>query len=181
MMNDNERHAFYHILFPRKDENKGLTARVPDVNETRLNDNFRIVGDEFRKLWQFIKSGFKTKTATVEGDASVGGDLAVTGDASVGGALSALGDITSNGQSVVLKTYLDPTAANYTIGSNNYVAVNYPTGLNGKNVVSIGLVTWASNSGPFSIMLYGNPGSQWYIIGASGTTINGVRFRYWYI
>lgn len=114
-------------------------------------------------------------TAEINVPTTIDSDLAVTGDAAV------TGDITSNGQSVVLKTYLDPTASNYTIGSNNYAAVNYPTGLNGKNVVSIGLVTWTSNSGPFSIMPYGNPGSQWYIIGASGTTINGVRFRYWYI
>ena len=80
-----------------------------------------------------------------------------------------------------LKSYVDSTASNYTIGSGNYVAVPYPTGLNGRNVVSIGLSTWTNNSGPFSIFPYGETNSNWYIIGAAGTTINGAKFRYWYI
>lgn len=181
MMNENERHAFYHILFPRKDENKGMTARVPDVNETRLNDNFRIVGDEFRKLWQFIKGGFKTKTATVEGDASVGGDLDITGDASVGGALSAIGDITSNGKSVVLKKKDDSTSATYTITSNNYLAIPYPTGLNGNNVIGISLLDFGTVSGPVNIVPYGFNNANWYLIGANGTSITSAKFRYWYI
>lgn len=82
-----------------------------------------------------------------------------------------------------LQSYVDTTGANYTIGSGNYVAVNYPTGLNGSNVVSITLYSWTDNSGPFSLIPYGHTGTtpKWYIIGASGTTINGARFRYWYI
>ena len=181
MINGNERRAFYHILFPNRGKEGGMAARVPDVNETRLNDNFKIIGDEFRKIWEFIKNGFSTKGITASGDVSIGGGLDVTGDASVGGDLSATGDITSNGKSVVLKTYVDATASNYTIGSGNYVAVPYPPGLNGRNVVSIGLVTWTNNSGPFSFFPYGETNASWYIIGASGTTINGAKFRYWYI
>lgn len=107
--------------------------------------------------------------------------LAVDGGADITGNATVSGDITSNGKSVVLKTYVDATASNYTIGSGNYVAVPYPTGLNGRNVVSIGLSTWTNNSGPFSIFPYGETNSNWYIIGAAGTTINGAKFRYWYI
>lgn len=81
-----------------------------------------------------------------------------------------------------LKYRDDTSAANYTIGSNNYVAVPYPSGLNGNNVVSISMITWTSVSGPISIMPYGTGGAtSWYMIGAAGTTLNGVKFRYWYV
>lgn len=80
-----------------------------------------------------------------------------------------------------LKRYVDSTAANYTIGSGGYVMVSYPSGLTGNKVVSIGIETWTSNSGPFLICPYGSTNTYWYIIGSSGTTINGVKFVYWYI
>ena len=80
-----------------------------------------------------------------------------------------------------LKHYDDTSASNYTIGSSNYASVSYPTGLNGSNVIGISLLSWTNNSGPFSIMPYGNTGGTWYIVGASGTTINGAKFRYWYM
>ena len=122
-----------------------------------------------------------TGNATVYGNISATGNITSSGDATVSGDISATGDITSNGKSVVLKTYVDATASNYTIGSGNYVAVPYPTGLNGRNVVSIGLAIWKNNSGPFSIFPYGEANANWYIIGPAGTTINGAKFRYWYI
>lgn len=181
MANENERRAFYHVLFPRKDENKGMTARVPDVNETRLNLNFKVIGDEFSKLWDFIKNGFSTKDITASGDVSIGGGLDVSGNASVGGALSVLGDITSNGKSVVLKKHDDASGSAYTISSNNYLAIQYPPGLNGNNVIGISLLDFGTVSGPITILPYGSTGSNWYMIGANGTTITAARFRYWYI
>jgi hypothetical protein len=80
-----------------------------------------------------------------------------------------------------LKRYVDSTAANYTIGSGGYVIVSYPSGLTGNKVVSIGIETWTSNSGPFLICPYGSTNTYWFIIGSSGTTINGIKFVYWYI
>lgn len=80
-----------------------------------------------------------------------------------------------------LKRYVDSTAANYTIGSSGYVIVSYPPGLTGNKVVSIGIETWTSNSGPFLICPYGSTNTYWFIIGSSGTTINGIKFVYWYI
>ena len=140
MLNGNERRPFYRILFPGKDKESGLTARVPDVNETRLNGNFKIVSDEFRRIWDFIKNGFTTKTATVEGDASVGGDLDVSGDASVGGSISVTGnaavtgdvtadDVTVNGVLDVTKRRCDASLSSvgwyrvfsFNIGANNTV------------------------------------------------------------
>jgi hypothetical protein len=98
MINGNEMKAFYRIMFPKRDGEGGLTARVPDVNETRLNDNFKTIGDEFRKIWEFIKNGFKTKSLTVDGDASVGGQLSAgsadLGDTNVNGALDVDGSAT---------------------------------------------------------------------------------------
>lgn len=98
MLNGNEMKAFYRIFFPKRPDEGGLTARVPDVNETRLNDNFKTIGDEFRKIWEFIKNGFKTKSLTVDGDASVGGQLsagsATLGDTNVSGTLDVDGSAT---------------------------------------------------------------------------------------
>ena len=120
MLNGNEMKAFYRIFFPKRPDEGGLSARVPDVNETRLNDNFKIIGDEFRKIWEFIKNGFKTKSLTVDGDASVGGDLDVSGDASVGGSMSITGnaaitgdisadDVTVNGVLDIIKRRCENT------------------------------------------------------------------------
>ena len=64
MINGNEMKAFYRIFFPKRPDEGGLAARLPDANETRLNDNFKTIGDEFRKIWEFIKS------ANTEGDVS---------------------------------------------------------------------------------------------------------------
>lgn len=98
MLNGNEMKAFYRIFFPKRPGEGGLAARVPDVNETRLNDNFKTIGDEFRKIWEFIKNGFKTKSLTVDGDASVGGQLsagsAALGDTNVNGTLDVDGSAT---------------------------------------------------------------------------------------
>lgn len=112
----------------------------------------------------------------------VANGLVVGPSVSVAGTISASGDITSNGQSVVLKRHVDTTGTNYTIGSGGYVMVNYPTGLNASNVISIGIAYWSSASGPFLVCPYGSGSeSYWYILGSSGTTINGVKFAYWYI
>lgn len=101
MLNGNEMKAFYRIFFPKRPDEGGLAARVPDVNETRLNDNFKTIGDEFRKIWGFIKNGFKTKSLTVDGDASVGGQIsagsATLGDTNVNGALDVDGSATFDG------------------------------------------------------------------------------------
>ena len=92
-------------------------------------------------------------------------------------------EITYNGSSIVLKSYVDSTAANYTVGSNHYVAINYPSGINPTNCVSIGMYSFSSVSGPITLIPYGQVASdtKWYIIGDAGVTLNGVKFRYWYL
>ena len=82
-----------------------------------------------------------------------------------------------------LKSYVDTASANYTIGSNHYVAVNYPSGINPKNCVAIGMYSFSSVSGPITLIPCGQVASdtKWYIIGDAGVTLNGVKFRYWYI
>lgn len=122
-----------------------------------------------------------TGTSVFDNDVSLGGDLSVTGDAAVTGDISAAGDITSNGQSVVLKKKDDASGSTYTISSNNYLSIPYPTGLNGNNVVSISLLDFGTVSGPITILPYGSTGSSWYMLGANGTSITAARFRYWYI
>ena len=81
----------------------------------------------------------------------------------------------------LLKHYDDPSGSAYTISSNNYLAIPYPTGLNGNKVVSISLLDFGTVSGPITILPYGSTGSSWYMLGANGTSITAARFRYWYI
>ena len=95
MLSGNERRPFYRILFPGKDSDRGMAARVPDVNETRLNDNFKIISDEFKKIWDFIKNGFSTKSMAVDGELDVSGDTTVDGNLSATGNASVSGDMTA--------------------------------------------------------------------------------------
>lgn len=111
----------------------------------------------------------------------VGPSADIIGNLSASGTISATGDITSNGQSVVLKKWDETTGNNYTIGSSNYLELSYPTGLNGNKVVSISLLYFGTVSGPVTIVPYGSTQAVWYLLGASGTTMTNVRFRYWYI
>lgn len=82
-----------------------------------------------------------------------------------------------------LRSYVDAAAANYTIGSSHYVAVDYPSGINPKNCVAIGMYSFSSVSGPITLIPYGQTenDTKWYIIGDSGVTLTNVKFRYWYI
>ena len=82
-----------------------------------------------------------------------------------------------------IKTYVDTTTANYTIGSSHYASVNYPAGINPTNCIGISLYVFSSISGPATFVPYGQAASDtaWYIIGDAGVTLNGVKFRYWYI
>lgn len=91
MINGNERKAFYHIFLPKTGNNG-----VENVNETRLNDNFKTVGDEFRKLWAYIKNGFKTKALEVEEDATIGGDANIAGNANINGEASVDGNVAAD-------------------------------------------------------------------------------------
>lgn len=106
MLNGNEMKAFYRIFIPRKKDDSEHSVGAQDVNETRLNDNFKTVLDEFRKLWDYIKNGFKTKTLEVEGDASIGGDANITGDANVSGNVTVGGvlDVTNRRAQAVLSS-----------------------------------------------------------------------------
>lgn len=82
-----------------------------------------------------------------------------------------------------LKTYVDASQANYTIGSGHYVAVTYPTGINPTNCVAIGMYRFSSISGPITLIPYGQDetDTSWYIVGDAGVTLTGIRFRYWYV
>jgi hypothetical protein len=107
-------------------------------------------------------------------------NLASVADAPSGETVLTTYDFSANLSPTYLK-YVDSPAATYTVGSNHYVAVPYPTGLNGLNVVSIGMVYWSTISGAISIMPYNSNLNEWYIIGESGATITNAQFRYWYI
>ena len=130
-------------------------------------------------------AGNRLKYDTVSG-LSVDGGAAITGNATVFGDISATGTVSASdflisGSSLKLKSYVDTVADDYTIGANNYKTIQYPTGLNGQKVVSIGFAQWSTISGPVSIMPYGITGTNWYMIGAPGATVTGAKFRYWYI
>lgn len=155
--------------------------RLYDTDGTTIIGEMTCTGE----LQVGTSAGNKLKYDPVNGLSAYGG-AAITGNATVFGDISATGTVSASdflisGSSLKLKSYVDTTASNYTIGANNYVAVPYPTGLSGRNVVSIGMWTWTSITGPVSICPYGEAAVNWYIIGNAGVALNGVRFRYWYI
>lgn len=70
---------------------------------------------------------------------------------------------------------------NFTLDSNYLKIAPGVTIPEGRTVVAITIIYWDSNTGGFSVYPYGS-GRYWaYILGDSGTTINGLRLRYWYI
>lgn len=84
-------------------------------------------------------------------------------------------------KSKVLGYVDDNSARDFTL-SNNYISVTPDATLPaGKKIVAISIISWVSNSGPFSIAPYGTNGRYGYIIGNSGTTITGLKLRYWFI
>ena len=81
--------------------------------------------------------------------------------------------------------YVDDTSArSITIGSGNYYNLEtsgqpaIPSLPSGAKIIAVSIVTWSSNSGAFSLIPYGDNGV--YAIGASGTTISGLKCRFWY-
>ena len=80
-----------------------------------------------------------------------------------------------------LQYYDEPSGDNYTIGNGNFLRVNVPAQLSGKQILAITPLYWGSNTGAFSLLPYGDSGTYWYIVGDSGTVINGLQVRYWYI
>lgn len=81
----------------------------------------------------------------------------------------------------------DPSAANITVGSGHYQRINPPSGAipTGSKIFAVTAVTWASNSGPFSIMpcalASGQEAHLAYVVADSGTTINGFKARWWFL
>ncbi len=75
----------------------------------------------------------------------------------------------------------DQTARDFTL-QGNYIRVTPDATIpEGKTVVSITVVTWDSNTGAFYVTPLGSGRFAAYIIGDSGTTIKGLKLRYWYI
>ena len=78
------------------------------------------------------------------------------------------------------------TGTNYTVGSNNYIAINRPSNIqfSGIQIVKVVPLYWSTNSGMFDIIPYNdtsNPTIGAYIVGASGTTVNAVQLRWYYM
>lgn len=81
-----------------------------------------------------------------------------------------------------LKHYDETSSTNYTISSNNYVAITRPSAISGKTIVAITVLAWSSNTGAFWVMPYSASNtSNPYIVGASGVKVNGLKLRYWYV
>ena len=51
MIEGNERRPFYRIILQGNGSGNGQNSRVLCVNESRLNENFKIIDDELRRLW----------------------------------------------------------------------------------------------------------------------------------
>ena len=89
-------------------------------------------------------------------------------------------DSMGNLNSEIVHHYDDTVGSDITIGSSNYKQMTVPQAISGKNIISITLLYWNSNSGAFSVIPY-NTNTYFYVVGNSGTTITGAKFRYWYV
>lgn len=77
--------------------------------------------------------------------------------------------------------YVDDASARSTITlTNGYASVVPPSLPTGAKVTSIAIISYTSASGGFNIMPYGANATYGYVIGNSGTTIDGLRLRFWY-
>lgn len=107
------------------------------------------------------------------------------GTTTVSDTIAGIGSAVSSAQSEISKlptlAYVDDqTARDFTLNANYIVVTPDVTIPEGKKIVAITIVTWSTNSGAFSVVPYGF-GRYAYIIGNSGTTITGLKLRYWYI
>ena len=106
------------------------------------------------------------------------------------GATSIVVPATYNGADY--KATIDPTKAqtigyvddanareNITVDSDNNVRIDPPSLPTGAKIIAVSAFSWDSASGPFWISPYGNVTS--YLIANSGTTINKLRCRFWYV
>ena len=73
--------------------------------------------------------------------------------------------------------YKDVTYGNVTIQSGNFIELQ--TGITNARIIGHDLRAWTSNTGAFSIDVYG--GTIGYLIGNSGTVVNGLKVRWYYI
>jgi len=85
-------------------------------------------------------------------------------------------------RSEIIKSYTTTSGSNYTVATSNSININRPSSLVGKDVIAITAYVWTSNTGAFSLIPYnsGNKDKD-YIVGESGTTINGLQVTYWYL
>lgn len=81
--------------------------------------------------------------------------------------------------------FIDAPAVNVTTNSNGYAALDRPDGIDiNTQILSVSILYWSSNTGPFNIIPYANKGTgapYAYVIATSGTKINGLQVRYYYI
>lgn len=78
--------------------------------------------------------------------------------------------------------YIDEaSASDYTIGNSGYAYGLWPTGITASKVIAISVLTWDTNSGAFTPIVYNNNSQRWYIVGTPGVTITGLKCRFWYL
>lgn len=77
--------------------------------------------------------------------------------------------------------YINGTeGVSFTIPANGYYQLQRPAAVQGKNVFSIAVVSWSSNTGAFWIVPYGTSTYD-YVVGTSGVQVTNLRVRYWYL
>ena len=80
--------------------------------------------------------------------------------------------------------YYDESAGvNYTVPSAGYIGIAKPSGINHPSikVVSVAALYWSTNSAGFGLVSCPEDNSYGaYITGANGTTVNGLKLRWYY-
>jgi len=68
-----------------------------------------------------------------------------------------------------------------TIGSNGYVQFTKPASVQNKQILSVGVTTWTSNTGAFSVIQMADNNSNAYLVGTPGVVVRGLKLRWVYL
>lgn len=100
-------------------------------------------------------------------------DISTIGDGTVTGAVSTLNSSLNDKLTYIDVTFTDDIL----IGSKGYAdVIKYRPGIDGYTIYNANVLTWASGGTPYGINCTG----QW-LFGQSGTSITGLKIRYYFI
>lgn len=74
----------------------------------------------------------------------------------------------------------DSARETITIPASGNIRIDPPT-TPGARIMFVTVLTWQTNTGAFQVVPYGTDQTYCYMIGTPGTTVSGLRLRFWFI